>query len=192
MAGRQYRAVPSLPAARGTFPQRMDALSCIHLCSRRAGCITKSARPVRRGGHQNPMATVPHGALMLDPTKCTDARWQEGAPPEPDGRAHSRVSANPGRATLVEHESHRRSCRDVMVWKGVPEHIRPLQHHQTTLFAGLSTTGPQKRGLTPTRQGQSELRDKRVTLTHPLVQNIGHVKHPLKLTIHHCSNNSSV
>jgi putative transposase len=46
--------------------------------------------------------------------------------------------------------------------------------------------------LTPTRQGQSELRDKRVTLTHPLVQNIGHVKHPLKLTIHHCSNNSSV
>jgi hypothetical protein len=67
LAGRQRRTVSSLHAAGGTLSQRMDAHSCLHLCSRRAGCITKDARPVRRASvriRRRPRCT----ALMLDPT----------------------------------------------------------------------------------------------------------------------------
>ena len=68
MARRRYRAVPSLYAARGTLPQRLDAHSCIHQCSRRAGCITKGARPVRRAGIRIRRQRC-RTALMLDPTR---------------------------------------------------------------------------------------------------------------------------
>ena len=40
----------------------MDAHSCIHRCSRRAGCITKGARPVRRAGVRNQRWQHRHGA----------------------------------------------------------------------------------------------------------------------------------
>ena len=58
-------------AARGTLPQRLDAHSCIHRCSRRAGCITKGARPVRRAGIRTRRQQC-RTALMLDPTECQD------------------------------------------------------------------------------------------------------------------------
>ena len=46
--------------------------SCIHHCSRRAGCITKGARPVRRAGIRNRRQQC-RTALMLDPTQHADA-----------------------------------------------------------------------------------------------------------------------
>ena len=54
----------------------MDAHSCIHQCSRRAGCITKGARPVRRAGIRIRRQRC-RTALMLDPTGLFHHwRWQ--------------------------------------------------------------------------------------------------------------------
>jgi hypothetical protein len=84
LAGRQRRTVSSLHAAGGTLSQRMDAHSCLHLCSRRAGCITKDASPVRSAGIR--IRRCQHRtALMLDPTaRC--GRVRAGDPRVERGR----------------------------------------------------------------------------------------------------------
>src|SRR5260370_2047151 len=53
----------------------MDARNSIHQCSRRAGCITKGARPVRRAGIRIRRQQC-RTALMPDPTCRSTLRWK--------------------------------------------------------------------------------------------------------------------